>query len=78
MFMITERKQKNDFEGGTEMKYAYIGTVKSLNEANRVAAKYRGVVISGIDENGHYELSVEADNEKRIDFFQRQMARGRI
>jgi hypothetical protein len=60
------------------MRYAYIGTVETLAKANEIASKYHGVVISGVDEKGNYELSVASENDRRISALQRRVAANRI
>ena len=60
------------------MKYAYIGTVESLAKANDIAKRHSRVVISGIDDKGHYELAIATENERKVDIYQRALMRNKL
>lgn len=60
------------------MKYAYIGTVETLAKANDIAKRHSGVVISGIDHKGNYELSVATESERKVGMYQSALMRNKL
>lgn len=60
------------------MRYAYIGTVESKAKADYICGKHSNIEITGIDENGNYELSVRSDNDRVISIMQRKIAQNRM
>lgn len=60
------------------MKYAYIGTVESLAKANDIAKRHGGVVISGIDGKGRYELAIATESERKVGMYQSALMRNKL
>lgn len=62
------------------MRYAYIGTVESLAKANDIAKRHSGVVISGVDHKGNYELAlaIGANSERKVGMYQSALMRDKL
>ena len=60
------------------MRYAYIGTVETLAKANDIAKRHSGVVISGIDDKGNYELAIATESERKVGMYQSALRRNKL